>query len=150
MHRPLCLATLLLATVAFATPPASEGDARKRAEALVERNLLQPLAAKEKERSRFSRVERPARVRRARVVDPEPRKDRAGATFMAFTVEAKHGLGDARWSEDPLEGCVYLESGKVFVRRVDGHLPAEALLGKRMPPAAEHVCQAEAASAARR
>lgn len=137
-----------MTTVAFATPPASETASRRTARSLVERTLLEPLAAKERQRSRYSRVAQAPQVRRVRVLDTEPRKDRDGAAFMAFTVDAQHGLGGSKFRNDTLDGCVYLESGKVFVSREDTHLPAEALLGKRTPPAAGHVCHSAATEVA--
>jgi hypothetical protein len=148
MHRSLMLVSLLTTTLAFATPPAAESDVQKAAQTLVERGLLQPLAAKEKQRSRYSRVALSPWERRVRVLDAGPQTDRDGATFMAFAVDARRGLADSTWREDALGGCVYLESGRVFVSRKATHLPAEALLGKRTPPAAAHVCQAATAQVA--
>ena len=151
MKRSLMLALLILARAILAPPVAAEGlpaaPESKDAAALVQRALLQPLAAKERDQSRFSRARLPAQERRVRVLDGQPRKDAAGHAFFAFAVDARHGIYPVRdddaagWREATITGCVYLERGEVFVKSGDRYRPAAFLLGKNLKPVAETICQ---------
>jgi hypothetical protein len=148
MKRYLILAMLVSAMRASASPPASEQQpaatpVAATAEAIVQQELLKPLAKKEAERSRFSRAPLPARLLRARMVDAQAQTDKAGRAFLAFAVDACYGGGrQCTWRLDSMTGCVYPQTGEVFVKRGDVYLPGTLLLGKKAQAAAGHVCRA--------
>ena len=149
----------------FAGEPAPEPQAPAnpvvaKAEATVKKELIQPLAAKELQRSRFSRARLPATARRVRVLDVAEKKDDKGQTFVTFAVDAKHGrfddvediLDDApkqavkkddTWRKDAITGCVYLESNEVFIKQGEGFRPAGILMGKKVKTAPEHTCKVQ-------
>ena len=138
---------MITASLAFATPPASEEVTHPQAETLVQQKLVKPLAAKEAKRARFSRVRLPAQEHRVRVLDPHPVKDSEGGSFVAFAVDGRYGIEAfegkaAGWRENEIVGCVYPERGEVFVRMGDEFRAATVLLGKKEKPAAAHTCQA--------
>ena len=138
----------MLALFAFAPTllalPAAADEGAKSAEALVQRALIRPLAAKEADQSRFSRARMPAQERRVRL-DGETHKDAAGNTFVTFAVDARHGIvakdDEASWRRDAITGCVYVDRSEVFVKSGDKFRPAAFLLGKNLKPAAETICQ---------
>ncbi len=115
------------------------------AKSIVEEQLLKPLAVRDDTRSRFSRARPAPVVRRLRLVNPELLQDSQGEAFMTFAVDAQHGWGpkdnEAKWQKDALVGCVYPDSGAVYIRRGDSFRPAAFLLGKKLPVAAEHICR---------
>lgn len=131
-------------TLAGASPEATTTQA-KAAQALVSRELVQPLAAKESTRSRFSRASLPAQARRVRILDEH--KDAQGSTFVRFAVDAHHGFNapedgdESRWQLATITGCAYLGSSQVFVQRGNEYRPAAFLLGKNLKAAAETTCQ---------
>jgi hypothetical protein len=145
MKPLLALTFLLFASQAFAEPDGSD------AEAVVKKELLSPLAAKDRARQRFSRSVLPATARRVRIPDATPRTDAQGHTFVAFTVDAHHGWEDADdedvkpkdkgWIKNVFEGCVYVDSKEIFVKKGDDYRPAELLLGKKTQVAAAHICR---------
>lgn len=134
------LVSFLVALPCFAEPPMPE--------TIVQNGLLKPLAAKEAKRTSFGRGERPAQARRVRVLDAEPKKDTAGKGFVTFAIDARHGIfSDAEkeefsWRKDVMTGCVYPESGEIFVKRGERFAPAAVLLGKKVSPNAQ-ACQAQ-------
>jgi hypothetical protein len=119
------------------------------AEKVVQTQLIAPLASSEGQRSRFSRVQLPPQTRRVRLLDSQPKQDDHGAAFLRFAIDARHGFAfpggekdsEQGWRKDTLTGCVYVGSSEVFVRRGDSFLTAAALLGKRSPAPAAHICQ---------
>jgi hypothetical protein len=141
------------ARITFAEPTADRGPTAspdaKTAEALVQRALLEPLAAKERDQSRFSRARLPAQERRVRILDDRPRKDALGGTFLRFEVDARHGIrtpageDEAQWRPATITGCVYVDRDEVFIKKGDQYRPAALLLGKNLKPAAEQICQGE-------
>jgi hypothetical protein len=157
MKRLLMLASLVFAHTTFAAPTAadssSEGKAAEVASegntavALVSNELLQPLAEKERNRGRFSRARLPAQERRVRILDEQARKDTRGNAFVAFAVDARHGVraaaaaDDASWRKATITGCVYLDSGEIFVKKGDQYRPAAFLLGKKLQAAAAGTCE---------
>jgi hypothetical protein len=146
----------LLAALAFAqltsAPPAAAGEgapppaapAGTSVESVVQRELINPLAAKDRDRSRFSRAPLPAQERRVRVLDEHPQKDASGAEFYTFAVDARHGVPgiahDGGWQQAAITGCVYVEHNEVFVKKGDRFRPAAFLLGKNLKPAPEQTC----------
>lgn len=157
------LASLVFAHTTFAAPTAADGSSEgkaaevateeKTAVALVSNELLQPLAEKERSRGRFSRARLPAQERRVRILDEQARKDTRGNAFVGFAVDARHGLravaaDDASWRKATITGCVYLDSGEVFVKKGDQYRPAAFLLGKNLKAAAAGTCQPESAQLA--
>ena len=155
MKRKLIFALLTLASLASATPPAAEGaqpnEVTPAAKSIVQKELTKPLAAKEEARSRFSRAILPAQARRIRVLDEQLKKDAKGHAFVTFAVDARHGYGvsddeeakESAWRKDTIVGCVYADSGEVFVKKGDEFRPASIMLGKKTKPAAKHICQSE-------
>jgi hypothetical protein len=154
MKRLSMLALLLFCRTAFAEPTAASGsppDAKtaqaKTAQALVGRELIQPLAARESQRSKFSRASLPAQARRVRILDEQPSKDALGNAFVRFAVDAHHGFaapvaGDgSEWQLATITGCAYLDRSQVFVKKGDEYRPAAFLLGKNVKAAAETTCQ---------
>lgn len=144
---------LVVASLASATP--SEDDAKTA----VQKSLIKPLAAKEARNSRFSRAYMPPQARRIRVLDEKALTDSKGAAFMSFAVDSKSGFAgldeldddaaadadkaakaEKAWRKDVITGCVYPESGEVFVKRGDKFFSGGLLLGKKSSAAAEHVC----------
>ena len=152
MKRFLSLVPLIAAaTLTSATSLASEPTETAATEAIVQKELIKPLATKERHRSRFSRSRLPAQARRVRVLDTQPQKDEAGATFVKFAVDARHGFdiedeptGVEGWRKDTITGCVYPDSGEVFVLRGAAYHPAAIMVGKKTKPAAKHTCQNDA------
>jgi hypothetical protein len=140
----------------FAEPKAAKGAApaaktaeAKTAEALVMRELIQPLVARAGHQSKYSRARFPPEAQRVRVLDRQAHKDTAGRAFMSFAVDDERGLrvgGDdeSQWNLATITGCVYLDQSEVFVKRGDEYRPAAFLLGKKLKAAAESTCQPEA------
>jgi hypothetical protein len=154
MKRLSMLALLLFSRTTFAEPTAAGGsppDAKnpqaKTAQALVSRDLIQPLAAKESKRSRFSRASLPVQARRVRILDEQPSKDARGNAFVRFAVDAHHGFAapvdgdESRWQLATITGCAYLDRSQVFVKKGEEYRPAAFLLGKDVKAAAETTCQ---------
>jgi hypothetical protein len=131
-----------------APPPA---DVKKAADAkakeTVERQLVQPLAAKEGRRTHFSRGYIPPQARRVRVLDGEKATDRRGAEFVTFAVDERYGLlardadDPSVWRQGVIVGCVYPARDEVFVRRGDKFFGAGLLLGQKTSAADEAVCR---------
>ena len=118
----MALALLLVPSSASADDPPAAVVQRR-----VEKGLLEPLAQKEKERSRFSRARMPAQERRVRVTQAVATLDVNGRAFMAFAVDVRRGT---EWQENDVVGCAYPQTGELFVKRGDEYRPAEILLGK--------------------
>lgn len=161
MNRFLTCALFLSASLAFATPP-EVPPAVTAAKATIEKDLVDPLAIKERKASRMTRSRQPAMARRVRILSAEPMKDASGKAFLAFAVDAKYGFdprdefpdererAEERWQKDAITGCLYPETNELFVNRSGTHYPAGLLLGKKASKAAEGVCRAEAAQVARK
>ncbi len=128
----LCVFALMLgpASASADDPPAAVVQRR------VEKGLLEPLAQKEKERSRFSRARMPPQERRVRVTQAAVTLDASGRAYMAFAVDVRRG---AEWHENEVVGCGYTQTGALFVKRGDAYRPAEILLGKDVD-VASNVC----------
>ena len=170
MHRKhsllvLPLVTLLLPTAraASATPPEkqnaalpspaqhpieSKPTAEAEATALVEKQLVKPLAEKEARRNRFSRAYIPPQARRVRVLDRARASDGRGAEFVAFAVDERSGTlapraadDFARWRTDAIVGCAYPARGEVFIKRGDKFFGAGLLLGQKTAAADDTVCR---------
>ena len=146
-NLPIIATILLLATSTFAgspdeTPAPATPEARS-AEQLVQTTLLQPLAKKDDQRSRFSRSLQPPSARRLRILDGEPSVDARGFAFVRFEVDARHGRRtDAAWQLGAITGCAYLAKGEVFVWKGDEVRPAKFLLGKYAKAADGETCKA--------
>jgi hypothetical protein len=149
MRTLLILASLLATSTAFAESKPSEDPTVK----FVTVNLLEPLAKREHDQSKFSRARLPPSERRVRVLDTAPHRDATGAAFVRFVVEERHGMIDQPandgWNAS-ITGCAYLARKKIFVERGDGYRPGAFLLGKNRPAAPKSTCvDASAAVAAR-
>jgi hypothetical protein len=156
MKRLSMLAILIFSHTTFAAPTAADVGApkakiaevqsaeAKTALALVSRDLIEPLAVKETNQSKFSRASMPAQARRVRILDEQPRMDARGVAFVRFAVDARHGYlpeGDANWRKDAITGCVYLERSQIFIKKGDQFRPAAFLLGKNLKAAADTTCK---------
>jgi hypothetical protein len=150
MKRLSMLALLAFSHTTFAEPasgpaPAANSAQARTAEALVRRDLVQPLAAKEGTRSKFSRASLPPQERRVRILDDQPGKDAEGIAFVRFAVDARHGFAaaddESQWRLAAIVGCVYLDRNQVFVKRGNEYRPAAFLLGKNVKAAAGTTCQ---------
>jgi hypothetical protein len=152
MKRLSLLAILVCSRTTFAEPTAASAaspDATtpqaKAAQALVSRDLVQPLAARESHRSKFSRASLPVQARRVRILDEH--KDAQGNAFVRFAVDAHHGFAPpvegsaAGWQVAAITGCAYVDKSQVFVKKGDEYRPAAFLLGKNVKAAAETTCQ---------
>lgn len=151
------LALLLCSHTTFAEPASGAAPEAKTArtaeanaaEALVGRDLVQPLAAKEENASRFSRARLPPQDRRVRILDDHASKDGQGLAFVRFSIDARRGYhaaadDESSWRRDSITGCVYLERSQVFVKKGDQYRPAAFLLGKNVKAAADTTCQSGA------
>lgn len=105
---------------------------------------MKPLAERESETSRFSRMRQPPRERRVRITQPTESQDAAGRRFVPFAIDVRFGGGE--WRDNDIVGCTYLGSGAIFVKRGDAFRPAAFLLGKDADPVAG-VCAAATARA---
>ena len=139
------LALLAFAPLLLVRSAAADGKPAAP-EAVIQKVLIQPLAAKERDQSKFSRARMPAQERRVRVLDAQPQIDAKGNAFYTFAVDARHGIrnrnDDAGWRLATHTGCAYVEGGEVFVKVGDGHRPAAFLVGKKLKAAAETTCRA--------
>ncbi len=124
-----------LPSLAWADEPSLADWTQRR----VEDGLVKPLAKSED--SRFSRARPPPRERRVRVTEATLTRDKGGRAFVGFAIDVRFG---SEWRRDDIVGCVYRESGDIFVKRGDAYRPAAFLLGKNVEPVAG-VCQAAAA-----
>jgi hypothetical protein len=118
------------------------------AAAMVEAQLVKPLADKEARQNRFSRAYIPPQARRVRVLDGERSTDGRGAEFVAFAIDERSGViarkaadDDKRWRKDAIVGCVYPARGELFVKRGDKFFGAGLLLGKKTAATDEAVCR---------
>ena len=119
-----------------------------RAAAVVEKQLVEPLAAKEARRSRFSRAAMPPLARRVRVLDRERSTDGRGAEFVSFAIDVSSGVFARRaaddshgWRKDAIVGCVYPARDEIFIKRGDKFFGAGLLLGKKTAAADDMVCR---------
>jgi hypothetical protein len=94
---------------------------------LVETALLKPLAQREGERSKFSRVAMPPAARRVRVLEGGPEKDPGGRTFVRFAVDEKRSTV---WARNAIVGCAYPDEGAVFIKRGEKVQSAAQYLGQ--------------------
>jgi hypothetical protein len=112
---------------------------------LVKTALLKPLAQRESERSRFSRVAMPPAARHVRVLEGGPEKDPQGRTFVRFAVDEKRF---DRWARNAIVGCAYADEGAVFIQRGEKVQSAAQYLGQD-GPAATTECTAATVSSNR-
>jgi hypothetical protein len=156
MKRLSMLVILILSRTTFAEPTAArppspdvKSPEARIAAAAVGRVLLEPLARREHNTSKFSRASLGPQERRVRILDKQPRKDVVGAEFVRFAVDARHdfyaGASDdeATWGLATITGCVYLDDAEVFIERGGEYRPAAFLLGKNRKAAPKGVCEPE-------
>ena len=117
-------------------PPATDAS---RATDAIDRELIGPLAQNEDGRSRYSRAMIPPHLRTARILDAAPRADADGNRFLTLSFDETRPGDKVR--KDTIGGCVYPDSGKVFVGRDGAFFPAALLLGKKVDAVAG-VCAA--------
>ena len=142
----VCAHSMTLAQPAAADEHPASVEA-KNAESLVESVLIKPLAARERNRGRFTRASLPPQARRVRLLDEKPHTDANGDRFFAFAIDARQSdfLGEDEdkvpWRLAAVTGCIYVERGDIFVKSGDAYRPAAYLLGKNLKPAAQPTCQ---------
>jgi hypothetical protein len=143
MQRHVCLALLVCALSADAAvadepspssssaapPKAPSSRLVDKADALVRAQLVQPMAAREKKRSVFSRAPPQASERRVRILDAAPAKDGADRGYVRFAIDER--WFDDEWSNDDLTGCVYVDDDQVFVDVGDAFRRADAFFAGR-------------------
>ena len=128
-------------------PVENKPSAEAEASAVVDKQLVKPLAQKDAGRSRFSRAYIPPQARRVRVLDREPSTDGRGAAFVAFAVDersgafARHAADDSDWRKNAIVGCVYPARDEIFIKRGDKFFAAGLLLGKKTAAADDTVCR---------
>jgi hypothetical protein len=144
---------LAAVTIVLTSSLASAGsEPAPGAVGLVNQRLVQPLVAKEREQSKFSRARPAPAERRVRLLDEKPQQDSAGEAFLTFAIDTRHGWGDeedVHWTKAAITGCVYPDRGEVFIKRGKAFHPAAAALGKKTKAAPERTCQAAAQVSAR-
>jgi hypothetical protein len=118
---------------AWAAEPALVGWVQRR----VDDGLIKPLAKLE---GRFSRSRPAPHARRVRVIQSTVSLDKSGRAFVPFAIDVRFG---SEWHDDDIVGCVYRESGDLFVKKGDSYRPSAFLLGKNVEPVAG-VCEAAA------
>lgn len=143
----------VVATVVLTSNLASAGpDPGPSATSLVEAQLIQPLAAKERKQSRFSRARLPPSERRVRMANAKPQRDSNGEAFVTFAVDSRGGWddsSDAPWQTATISGCVYPGRGAVFIKRGNAFHPAAAALGKKTTPSPNTTCRSSSDQVAR-
>ena len=144
--------SLLAAVLVLSSNLASAGS-EPTATSLVNEKLIQPLAAKDSDRSKFSRARPMPSERRVRIVDATPQTDAAGSSFFTFAIDERHGWADAKdeasWNKATMTGCVYVDRKEVFIKRGNAFHPASAAVGKKTKAAPESTCHAAAAVSVR-
>lgn len=132
-----------LASAGSSAPP--------KAATLVTQQLIQPLVAKERARSKFTRARPAPSERRVRLLDTKPQQDSAGDAFLTFAVDARHSWADdeSSWTKAAITGCVYPDRGEVFIKRGNGYHPAKAAIGKKTKRAPDRTCHGAAQVSAR-
>jgi hypothetical protein len=103
----------------------------------VDEGLVKPIAAREKGGT-FSRGRPPPRQSRVRT-PPTEQTDASKRVFASFAIDVR--FGNSEWHENDVVGCVYKDSGQIFVRIADEYRPAAYLLGKNVD-AVKGVCEA--------
>jgi hypothetical protein len=134
------LSTLLVSL----TASAQEASGPEALKATLEEHLLQPLARRDSERSRFSRVWEPPLERRVRLIDPALQQDARGLPYVTFAVDARASAG--AWMQNAIVGCIYPRDGAIYVKRGDTYRAAAFLLGKKTEAPPEGVCRGRSSS----
>ena len=130
---------VLSAAFGLASLVANASDPPTSAKAAVEKALTEPLARQEARRSRLTRAEIPARARTVRILDERAHRDVRGSEFFTFTIDERRGWQKVL-TRDAITGCVYPNSGEVFIKRRDSYYPAGLLLGQTSKKAETNVC----------
>ena len=92
----------------------------------MDEGLVKPLAARERG-GFFSRERPPPHQSRVRTPDSE-QTDPSKRVFASFAIDVR--FGNDTWRENDVIGCVYKDTGKIFVKLGDEYRPAAILLGK--------------------
>lgn len=132
----LCIPLALAASgrSSAAPPPADEAVAQ------VHRLFLEPLIARDAQTSRFSRAARPPTQRRLRSQGDAPRTDATGALFYAFAID--HRASGGAWQHDAEVGCIYPDTGEIYVARGGVYLSSGWWLGTGGGEAPGSACRA--------
>jgi hypothetical protein len=144
---------LVAALVLVPSLASAESSSAPKTVALIKERLIQPLAAKDNEHSKFSRARLPPAERRVRMLDDKPQQDSGGEAFFAFAVDERAGWSDkadeSDWRKAAITGCVYPGRGDVFIKRGNAYHPAAAAVGKKTKAAPDGTCHAAAQLSAR-
>lgn len=130
------LLVLIVPSLVFAAEPV-KSDEVVSAEKRLENALIKPLAARDEERAMFSRARVAPMERRVRVTQQNASTDANEKTFFAFAIDSRFR---GAWREADQVGCIYPESGAVFVKMGATYRSGDALLGKKSQPAPAGVC----------
>ena len=130
-----CLRWLSFSVLVLSSVPslalADDASPVERARQRVQQGLVKPLAAQEG--SRFSRARPAPRERRVRVTEAAGVPDKSGRSFLPFAIDVRFG---GEWRANDIVGCVYTDTGDLFVKKGDAYRPAAFLLGKNVEPVA--------------
>ena len=139
----LLMVTFAAASVAHSSESQEQAE-RDEAKRMVQAKLVTPLAKKEDKRSSFSRKALPPEKRRIRILNGN-HLDSKSKRFFAFSIDERFGRSGRdsvrKWNANTITGCVYPDSGELYVLRGKHHYPSSLLLGKRKKPSASHICR---------
>lgn len=113
---------------------ADEPSLAARMQQHIEADFVKPLAARDQETSRFSRMRMPPQERRVRMLQPTTSLDASKRAFLPFAIDGKFAGGE--WQENEITGCVYTEKGDMYVKIGDSYRPSSFLLGQTADPVA--------------
>ncbi len=99
-------------------------------------------------RSQFSRRAPIPAQQRVRVLEAAAVKDATGKSFRTFAVDSRWAFAEEGegWMENSIVGCLYPDTGAMFVKVGDDYRPAKLLLGKKSKKAPATVCRPAAAN----
>lgn len=100
----------------------------------VQQGLVRPLA--QQENSRFSRSRPAPHERRVRILEAKLQRDKNDKGFVPYVIDIRY---DSEWSPN-FEGCVYRQTGALFVKIAEEYYPSDFLLGKEVE-AVDGVCE---------
>ena len=117
-------------------------------EKAIQDQLLEPLKKKEAKRPRFSRAAPPPSARRIRILETVALTDSKGRSFVPFAIDESRSYvakldpdsADADWRKDAITGCLYPNSGEIWVKLGETYYASSVLLGTSASTAKDGVC----------
>jgi hypothetical protein len=95
----------------------------------LENEVVKPLAEREAQPPRFARIMNVPMERKVRVASSGPWRDSRGNAYLTFSVDARPLGSSLPWRENSLTGCIYLDTGAIYVRSGPRYRPAAFLRG---------------------